>query len=177
MKTYVLFVFAAHSDQDNFVKMISEEIGEVSDSSEVRYFYGPESAIITFKTKMDFVELKELVDVILTESNIFFFLCPYLSDEVTFFLGKETEKHLFGNDKMTGKDDKIHIEEKRAQKLFFDMMKDVTMDECDGEDDFLTFSPEKISDPSLDDILDKISSQGMSKLSEKELSLLKHYSK
>lgn len=187
MKTYILFIFAAHKNQDKFVKMISEEIAGTSDSTEVRYYYGPESAIITFKSLATFEHIKSYLELVLGTSNITFFMMPYIPDNTSFFLEKDIEKHLFGTDKMTENEDKTRYEQIQAQKLFIDDIAEISTNfidelmECDededDDDDLIDSLKNKVSDPSLDDILDKISSKGMSALTKKEVSLLKNYSK
>lgn len=187
MKTYILFIFAAHKDQDKFIKTISEEIVGASDSNDVRYFYGSESAIITFKSSADFEYLKNYIELIFGSSNVTFFMMPFIPDSTSFFLEKEIESHLFGTDKMTENDEKSQYEKIQAQKLLFEDITGIPInfmeeimgddDDDDDNDDFLTCLQEKVYEPSLDEILDKISQCGMSNLTEKELSLLKKYSK
>ena len=111
---------------------------------------------------------------------------PYIPDNTSFFLEKDIEKHLFGTDKMTENEDKTRYEQIQAQKLFIDDIAEISTNfidelmECDedeDDDDLIDSLKNKVSDPSLDDILDKISSKGMSALTKKEVSLLKNYSK
>ena len=50
---YLLFVFAKHVDQEEFIKFLGGEIGRVIESSDVKYYYGPESVIFTFNSNED----------------------------------------------------------------------------------------------------------------------------
>jgi len=190
MKTYILFVFAAHDNQDKFIKILSEEVVGASDTCEVKYYYGPESAIITFKTFANFEYVKSYIELVLGTSGIVFFLLPYDPNNISFFLNKEIENHLFGHDNLSENTDKTKYEEIQEQKLMFNEMMDISssfmeelmassdVDDDDEDDDvdFLTSLKEKTYDPTLDEILDKISSCGMPSLTKKELSLLNNYS-
>ena len=191
MKTYILFVFAAHDNQDRFIKILSEEVVGASDTCEVKYYYGPESAIITFKTFAEFEYIKSYIDLVLGTSGIVFFLLPYDPNNISFFLNKEIETHLFGCDNLSESGEKTKYEQIQEQKLMFNEMMDIPTnfieelmassdvdddDDDDEEDDFLTSLNEKTYDPTLDEILDKINLCGMPSLTKKELSLLKNYS-
>lgn len=191
MKTYILFVFAAHDNQDNFIKILSEEVVRASDTCEVKYYYGHESAIITFKTFANFEYVKSYIELVFGTSGIVFFLLPYDPNNISFFLNKEIENHLFGYDNLSEKGDKTKYEEIQEQKLMFNEMMDIPSnfmeelmgssdleddDEDDENDKFLTSLKNKTYNPTLDEILDKISLCGMPSLTKKELSLLKNYS-
>ena len=191
MKTYILFVFAAHDNQDRFIKILSEEVVGASDTCEVKYYYGPESAIITFKTFAEFEYIKSYIDLVLGTSGIVFFLLPYDPNNISFFLNKEIETHLFGYDNLSESGEKTKYEQIQEQKLIFNEMMDIPTnfieelmassdvdddDEDDEDDDFITSLKEKTYDPTLDEILDKINLCGMPSLTKKELSLLKNYS-
>lgn len=183
MKKYLLFIFAAHKDQDKFVKTISEEVVEFSDCSEVRYFYGPESAIITFKSDDSIDYLKSLVELVLDTSSIVYFFLPFIPENTSYFLTQDIEKHLFGTEKMTENEEKSQYEQIQTQNLFFDELAEITtnfteeiMDDED-EDDLIACLKEKTQKPTLNDLLDKINSEGMENLTDEELNLLKTYSK
>jgi hypothetical protein len=37
---YILFIFAKHKDQEKFVKILAEEIIGITDSTDIKYYYG-----------------------------------------------------------------------------------------------------------------------------------------
>ena len=67
---HILFVFAEHKNQDEFVKTIAEDISIVSDSENIKYYYGPSSAIITFKSTDSIQELHEYMGILFFSETI-----------------------------------------------------------------------------------------------------------
>ena len=95
MTDYILFVFAEHKNQDEFVKTIAEDISIVSDSENIKYYYGPSSAIITFKSTDTIQELHEYMGILFFSETIVYMLLPYKPDNMSVGMNPEVFKHLF----------------------------------------------------------------------------------
>lgn len=179
--SYILFVFAKHDEQEEFITSLAEELSVISDSLNIKFYYGPESGIFTFDTKDDFSVIKEYMDIMFCESKIVYMLLPYDHDKISVGFSDDIYNHLFTQN--VGKN--ISSFESESQKtlseelksrvdLFFDKIID---DEDDDEEDEIKKIKSKFLVPSLDDLLDKINDKGLVSLTKKELSLLKQYSK
>ena len=180
MTDYILFVFAEHPNQDDFVKNIAEDISVVSDSENIKYYYGPSSAMITFKSKDSIQDLSEFLGIIFFSDKIVHVLLPYSHDNMSVGMSPESFKHLFGvemGESMSGiettaqnVDDNVDAIEK-----FKFIVKDTYEDE--DEDYELERIKQKPQSLDVDTILDKISLNGIDSLTVKEKNFLETYSK
>lgn len=183
MKKYILFVFAKHAQQDTFVRMIADEILDVLGENEIKYYYGDENIVLTFDTPIKFEEVKDFISIIFSEQKIVHFLFPYDKDNIQFYLTDDLYDHLFGNNPMnrTGTTTKLNLPSEEDFDIFDQNMTDMEKNyyQLNEDDDDLELSLMKSlpPNPSLDELLDKISSQGISSLSSTEQILLKEYSK
>jgi hypothetical protein len=180
LTSYILFVFAKHDDQENFITSLAEELSLISDSINIKFYYGPESGIFTFDTMDDFPIVKEHMGIMFCESKIVYLLLPYDHDKMSVGLTDDIYNHLFTenvSENMTGFEteaQKMLSEELKGRvDLFFDKI----TDDDDDEDDEIKKIKSKTPIPSLDNLLDKIKDTGMASLTKKELSLLEQYSK
>ena len=179
LTSYILFVFAKHNEQEEFITSLAEELSVISDSLNIKFYYGPESGIFTFDTMDEFQIVKEYMEIMFCESKIVYMLLPYEHDKMSVGLTDDIYKHLFTqniSENMSGFEPEaqkmLSKELKERVDLFFDK---ITDDE--DEDDEIKKIKSKLPIPSLDNLLDKIKDNGMASLTKKELSLLKQYSK
>lgn len=183
MCRYVLLVFAESKNQDKFVKVLSEEIVGVADTADIKYFYGHQSVILTFISNAPFEDVKDYLMLTLGISNIVYFLIPYNTEQIGYWITPEVEKHLFDTDKMSEKPDNIVKENNQVRNLLFgdeiepkNYLNEIFDLECE-DDEIENNKKSKIVEKSLDDLLDKISKTGVSSLTKQELKLLHNYSK
>jgi hypothetical protein len=180
MTDYILFVFAEHKDQDEFVKSIAEDISIVSDSNDIKYYYGPSSAIITFKSTDSIQELHEYLGILFFSETIVYLLLPYKTDNMSVGMSAETFKHLFNISKdedMSGFESMVqNMSQNEIPKNIQYILKEEYTDEEDEDDEIVKIknSPKKIE---IDEILDKISECGINSLSLQEKKFLETYSK
>jgi hypothetical protein len=178
---YLLFVFAKHKDQESFVKILAEEIVGVIDSSEIKFYYGDESAVLTFNTKETIENVKDFFLDTLGASGIVYFLAPYEPDKMSYWLDRKIEKHLFDSDKRSDIVENTIEEQVEVQKLIFgDLEKglDSLIQDIQDEDvDEIKQLKSKPKVKTVDELLDKILDCGYESLTEKELTLLNEYSK
>lgn len=179
LTSYILFVFAKHNEQEEFITSLAEELSVISDSLNIKFYYGPESGIFTFNTMDEFQIVKEYMEIMFCESKIVYMLLPYEHDKMSVGLTDDIYKHLFTqniSENMSGFEPEaqkmLSKELKERVDLFFDK---ITDDE--DEDDEIKKIKSKLPIPSLDNLLDKIKDNGMASLTKKELSLLEQYSK
>jgi hypothetical protein len=179
LTSYILFVFAKHKEQEKFITSLAEELSVISDSLNIKFYYGPESGIFTFDTMDEFSIVKEYMDIMFCESKIVYMLLPYEHDKMSVGLTDDIYKHLFTqnvSENMTGFEPEaqkmLSKELKETVDLFFEKVND-----DDDEDDEIKKIKSKSPIPSLDNLLDKIKDNGMASLTKKELSLLEQYSK
>lgn len=179
---YLLFIFAKHeTKQEEFVKIMAEEIVAVADSSDIKYYFGPESVIFTFKSLEGFENVSSFFQMILGSSGIVFFLQPYQPDKLSYWLDPDIDKHLFNVD---NKNDESTPEEKiEFQKFIFGGLEndgykiaEVDFDMFDDGDE-LTKIKNKKRIPTLNELLDKINDKGIKSLTKTEIELLNNYSK
>ena len=180
LTSYILFVFAKHDEQEEFITSLAEELSVISDSLNIKFYYGPESGIFTFDTKDDFSVIKEYMDIMFCESKIVYMLLPYDHDKISVGFSDDIYNHLFTQN--VGKN--ISSFESESQKTLSEELKsrvdlflDKILDDADDDEDEIKKIKSKSSVPSLDDLLDKINDKGLVSLTKKELSLLKQYSK
>lgn len=179
MTDYILFVFAEHKNQDEFVKTIAEDISIVSDSENIKYYYGPSSAIITFKSTESIQELHEYMGILFFSETIVYMLLPYKPDNMSVGMNPEVFKHLFLQSKsedVSGFQTMVqNVDEKETPSDFKFILQEEYEDE-DEDDEIIKIknSPKKLE---IDEILDKISEGGINSLSLQEKKFLETYSK
>jgi hypothetical protein len=180
---YLLFVFAKHEDQESFVKILAEEIVGVIDTTDIKFYFGDESAILTFNTKESNDNVKDFFLDTLGASGIVYFLSPYEPDKMSYWLDRKVEKHLFDTDKRSDIVENTLEEQVEVQKLIFgdlekgldSLIKDIEDDIDEINDIKQLKSKPKVK--TVDELLDKIIDSGYESLTEKELILLNEYSK
>ena len=183
---YILFLFAKHKEQDDFVTEIAEEISLLVKCGDIKFYYGPEASVFTFSTEENLSSVSEFVDIILSEYKAVYFLLPYNTDNVSFNLPKNIENHLFGDVVPDKKTDFNFLERKLFDiELLSDDVFEEILDQYDNDDDEISKLIRRSKNKKLDDfvseedfneILDKITNEGKSSLTEKELFLLNKYS-
>ena len=186
---YLLTVFVSHKKQEDFVIALANEVQSISKSS-IKYFFGEQTALITFESSISQNETSDFFRTILGELSIAYVLAP--TDKMSYWFNKENEKHLFGTD-LCAINDEYSEEEQRdfIDDLFLglnDLPKRPTIDgdwgsapsrRSEFEYDELFGKQKKMvkEEPTLDELLDKINVSGIKSLTEEEKELLNKYSK
>lgn len=173
-KTYILFVFAVHEDQDKFVSIIGEEISMLAMTPDVRYYYGSHSAVFTFSSEESFENLSEFFSIVFTEDGFTYFFLPLDKNKMSSGFGEEVDKHLFGSIPLVKTPTDISKLNKIKEELEIYANEE---DEDEEEDDILSKLKKQPHIPSVNDILDKITDKGMKSLTKTEKSILDNYSK
>lgn len=180
MNDYILFVYAQHPNQDEFVKGIAQDVSLVSDSDQIRYYYGPSSAIITFQSNDTVKEIHEFLGMIFDEQNIVHVLLPYNTDNMSVGMSPENFKHLFNIDITETKQEKEtpvrNLSDEETRDRLTSFINEFSHEEEDDDDEILAIKRKAVP-LNIDDILDKISSKGIESLTTQEKKFLEHYSK
>ena len=177
---YLLNVFIQHDKQEMFTHSLATEIRDsIPVGNSIKYFYGEQTILITFETKLGFDKVKNLFDAILADLSITFILTPIKPDKMSYWLPKEYEQHLFGTDLCKTNDEYTEEEQKMVQDAMY-MSMDEPIDELKMERISIDIKKKLFGEPkvpTLDELLDKINVSGMSSLTVDEKNLLTQYSK
>jgi hypothetical protein len=171
---YLLFVFAKHVDQEEFIKFLGGEIGRVIESSDVKYYYGPESVIFTFNSNEDSTDIREIFHVTFGKSNIVYFLLPYEPDKMSYWMDENVGKHLFSDSEY---DQKNEDDMETLSFNDFDNGMDLLLKEIINDDEIEKLRINVKHVKTVDQLLDKIIDEGYGSLLDSEIKLLNEYSK
>lgn len=131
---------------------------------------GNNNVVIYMTTMLPIVEVKDLIKKMCDELKIYYFIMEH-SGDLFMNLNDDDSRHLFA-------DSFVEIEEKKDDELE-SLFMDFISDDDDDDDDLVQNLKEKYlikeQEPTLDDILDKITQKGMTSLSIQEKSILNSY--
>ena len=172
---YLLVILAKSDKQDEFVNFIANELTTLCQNNQVKFFYTQESIFFSFETDIDVSGLEGIIFDMFNHMDLIYFLSEYTPDKMFTNMSEKTTKYLFEDTTLF---DKFKSTESLVEKL----------DDIDNEIlEKLTFLKEKIEDfskekleknkLSLNEILDKINTNGINNLTKEELTLLDEYSK
>lgn len=182
MSDYIMFLFGEHKEQDKFIESIANEVSVIANSKNIKFYYGQSSAIFTFSSVETFDDIKEFLGIIFSGSNIVHVLVPYNHDKLSVSLPKGIYEHLFDIDnsetmsglKIEAQESINDVDDRISEFEFIKLVNE----EDEFDDDFeLTNLKTKKKEPTIDDILDKISEKGLSSLTDIEKQILEKYSK
>ena len=172
-----LVVFAKSNKQEEFVHWIGGEISELSSEPDLKYFFGQENIVFKFTTNKTFVEVKEHLNDLFNTLDLGYILSIYTTESMSFFFPSEAQKFFTGETSETSDfhnflQQKLNNLEEVNYEL--DMSISNLVQELSQLGNQTKSQPKK---PTLDELLEKINSQGLSELTKEELNLLDEYSK
>lgn len=180
-KRYMLFLFGDFSDDENLVNEINYQLIAIVSSKFIKFNYGEFGMVCHFRTKETFNDLKEYIDMSLNEITEQYYLVevgtnfdvkmdrPLKKD----FLNIDDEKPQNKNGSIEiGEPTEIKFKLTKKEMDIYHMMFPI-MD----PNFFKTNEDEIVKDPSIDDILDKITETGIESLTEREKQILENYGK
>ena len=162
---YLLVVFENLGKKTKLVKTIAESISIIADKESVKYSYGDNVAIINFHSMDDQEDVSIYVDELLKGVVTLFFLTPY-TDNVYTSLPMDVHKYLFGESEIIDEDNYNLEDEIEIDRLFPPFNSKSTT----------KVAKPKIKELSLDEILDKINTEGIHSLTEQERQTLETHS-
>jgi hypothetical protein len=173
---YVLFIYANHPESEKLYNSIRELMSTVI-KDDINFTFSPDSAIFTFSTPLEILDIYVFMDELLDSEEITFFLFPLDLGNMVIKSSDELYEHLFGRftTKMTSMDENTNENDLEQLKRMEEFLNTIEYEEED-EDLLIKLRKQKVK-PSVDDILDKIIESGMDSLTKEEKKLLETYSK
>ena len=156
MKKYLLTVFG------NFTSEKCNEIAQLMepliDSENLKFYFRSGSIIFYFGSNFQLIDVHDFLDMISDELFDTFILVEH-NETVTVFMTDEMKEHLFNLEEESGEMVIDLVPNNKSQSIY---------DEDEDEDDISTILMNQIKNnlkniqaPSLDELLDKVSEQGI----------------
>jgi len=186
-ETYLLFVFGDFTKESK-VYDVGQSIILTSSDETLKYIYGPYHMVIKITTDIPFDEFKQFIYTTLKEDTYEYFLLPY-SEKSSIKLPKMLAENLFdieeGNENVKVMDVPTMEEVERQMKQNEDELDNIITYftknmglELDFELEDEDVNPEmfkKVNKPTMDEILDSISENGINSLTSESKELLEKY--
>jgi len=176
---YMLFIFGDFDEQENLATNLSSQLLTVVSSPFLKFTYGEYGVVFHFRSKEVFSDLKEYIDMGMSEITEQYFLME-VTKNVDIKMPRKLKKDFLNIDgeekKKENKTGEINVESKLKERreelrnftFEFLMPTDFNHMVQKNETDYL---------PTVDEILDKISENGIQSLTEKEKEILDNYGK
>ena len=177
--SYMLFIFGDFDEQENLATNLSSQLLTVVSSPFLKFTYGEYGVVFHFRSKEVFSDLKEYIDMGMSEITEQYFLME-VTKNVDIKMPRKLKKDFLNIDgeekKKETKTGEINVESKLKERreelrnftFEFLMPTDFNQMVQKNEPDYL---------PTVDEILDKISENGIESLTETEKEILDNYGK
>jgi hypothetical protein len=177
--SYMLFIFGDFDEQENLATNLSSQLLTVVSSPFLKFTYGEYGVVFHFRSKEVFSDLKEYIDMGMSEITEQYFLME-VTKNMDIKMPRKLKKDFLNIDgeekKKETKTGEINVESKLKERreelrnftFEFLMPTDFNQMVQKNEPDYL---------PTVDEILDKISENGIESLTEKEKEILENYGK
>jgi hypothetical protein len=177
--SYMLFIFGDFDEQENLATNLSSQLLTVVSSPFLKFTYGEYGVVFHFRSKEVFSDLKEYIDMGMSEITEQYFLME-VTKNVDIKMPRKLKKDFLNIDgeekKKENKTGEINVESKLRERkeelrnftFEFLMPTDFNQMVQNNEPDYL---------PTVDEILDKISENGIESLTETEKEILDNYGK
>jgi hypothetical protein len=177
--SYMLFIFGDFEEQENLATNLSSQLLTIVSSPFLKFTYGEYGVVFHFRSKEVFSDLKEYIDMAMSEITEQYFLME-VTNNVDIKMPKKLKKDFLNIDnevkKEQNKTGEINVELKLKERR--EELKNFTFEfllPADFNQMVIKQEPEEI--PTVDEILDKISEKGINSLTEKEKEILDNYGK
>jgi hypothetical protein len=169
MKKYILTVFGDFKSHEN-CKEIAFALSPLVDSAHLKFQHIKGLLIFHFASEMEMSDIHEFLEVTSYELYDGFILSEF-TDKVSVFMDEDTLQHLFDLDNVDSECENIIIDKRGNARIEEDMEEDdefvaLLLNELKGQ----------LKQPTIDQLLDKISSQGIQSLTPYEKGILDNYS-
>ena len=173
---YLLFVYPCNEDWNSTEsnQKIAEELSTISKSDEIKYVYGESHSIFHFDSTLSPSEMSDYVEIVKDEMSEFMFVLVQGAKSVESNMEGSHLEHLLRVNKRGRKPKSNPIKEtlQNNQPGF-----DITKLMEDYKVHVQEFLKNETCDLTLDEILDKITDQGIGSLTRAEKDKLDEYSK
>jgi hypothetical protein len=169
MKKYIVTIFGDFKTNE-VCNEIAINLTTIVDSPNLKFQFTKGTLIFHFASELDIEEVHEFLE--LSRHNLFdsFILSEY-TDKVSVFMSEENKKHLFDLDNNT---------DSNGMDMVF-VPKDANQCEEEYDDEFVALIlnevKKNLKTPTLDQLLEKIKSDGVDSLTTYEIGILENYSK
>ena len=179
-KRYMLFIFGDFTENETFINDISYQLVTVISSEYLKFNYGEYGMTLHFRTTESFEDLKEYVDMCLEDLVEQYFLME-ATENVDIKMDRKLKKDFLNIDgvKIENKNKEIDVEKLNEEKK----------NKIGGMMDFLIplsediinipmmFKRPPVLEPTVDQILEKITEKGIESLTKEEKQILDNYAK
>jgi hypothetical protein len=169
MKKYLLTIFGDFKT-DAICKEIAIALTPLIDSPNLKFQYTKGVLIFHFGSEMDIKDIHEFLEITSYELYESFILSEF-TDKVSVYMPDETIKHLFDLD----------TNDESGQEMVLVPKNNLQYIDDSSEDEFVALLLNELKgnlkQPTLDQLLDKIKSQGIESLTPYEKGTLENYSK
>jgi len=181
--SYMLFIYGDFSESENLIQELSGQMLTLVSSPFLKYTYGEFGVVFHFRSDELFSELKEYVDMVLNEITEQYFLIETTPSGVDIKMTKKLKKDFLNVDgdvkNEETKTGEINIELKLNERR--EELRNFTFEFLNPEDFGIMMDRTdkiiKIVDPTVDEILEKITEEGIESLTQTEKEILKNYGK
>jgi hypothetical protein len=177
---YYLLSLTNDFTSEGLCKEIAISLSPIVDSPNLKFHYTRNQIIFSFGAETEKSEIYEYIYGVLY-GIVDIFILTEINDEYTFNLPKDVKEHLFDFENV-GDNVTMKIDMQRIKKNLDFSFEDDEDEEEDYEDFISKIIANKLTSPepqqpTLDQILDKLYSEGMESLSLQEKTILETYSK
>lgn len=178
---YMLFVFGDFAESENVTQYVSNQLFVVVSSQLLKFTYGEYGIVFNFRSNETFSDLKGYVDMALSDLTEQYFLVE-VTKNIDIKMPRKMKKDFLNIDNETKKEDNknggLSREDFIPPKI--DKTKIITFDfllpMLEQPFENIIEDIEEL-EPSVDDILDKISEKGIESLTKRETEILENYGK
>ena len=179
-KRYMLFIFGDFTEMENFIDDISYQLVTVVSSEFLKFNYGEFGMVLHFRANETFSELKEYIEMCLDDVVEQYFLME-ATENVDIKMDRKLKKDFLNIDgvKIENKNKEIDVEklnEEKKNKIggMMDFLIPLSEDMINFP---MTFKRPPVLEPTVDQILEKITEKGIESLTKEEKQILDNYAK
>ena len=174
----MLFIFGDFEEQETLATNLSSQILTIVSSPFLKFTYGEYGVVFHFRSKEVFSDLKDYIDMAMSEITEQYFLME-VTKNVDIKMPRKLKKDFLNIDgeekKKETKTGEINVETELKERR--EELKNFTFEFLMPSELFQTNRGFEIEEPTVDEILDKISEKGINSLTEQEKEILDNYGK
>lgn len=178
-KTYMLFIYGDFKEKEEGVEELALQLTPIVSSDFVKYNYGEHGIVCHFSTKETFNDLTEYIDMVLNgiieqyfliekTENCFIQMPKKLKDDLLKINNEEENETKNGS---------IEINTNFRSFEYKDPDKIINMFMPIFNPDDIIITPYEPYEPTIDEILDKITEKGIESITKQERQILENYAK
>jgi hypothetical protein len=178
-KRYMLFLYGDFTESEELTSELSTQFVGLVSSEYLKFTYGEYGVVLHFRSNEVFSDLKEYIDMGMSEITEQYFLME-VTKNVDIKMPRKLKKDFLNIDgeekKKENKTGEINVESKLRERK--EELRNFTFEfliPTDFNQMVQTNEPDYL--PTVDEILDKISENGIESLTEKEKEILDNYGK